>query len=194
MDTLSLVTPHLQPYLTINRLAGYTYTYAARTGSKPWQGVECVWHRKKISGGSWLYVATDAPEGPAAGPATRLLYVGSQTLDRMFRGDFPSGHPLKGKNFHHAQLRNEGGVDNLAEHLSRGNKVHIHAVPGEALTRLTAERGDWAWLAPLTQQPTEHVGYWFEQAILMESKPSWAWNVRPVDPTAARVLRGLGWR
>lgn len=193
MDTLALVAPHLQSYLTINTFADYTYTYAARTGSKPWQGVECIWHRKKISGGSWLYVATDASEGPAAGPAARLLYVGSQTADRMFRGDFPSGHPLKGKNFHHAQLRNDGGADNLVEHLARGHKAHIHVIPGEVLTRLTAERREWARLAPLTRQPSDHVAYWFEQAILMESKPRFAWNVRNADANAMNVLRALGW-
>ena len=192
MDTLTCIAPHLQPYFTISGLADYTYTYKARTGSKPWQGVQCEWHRKKISGGSWLYVATDSEAGPARSPACRLLYVGSQTADRMFRGDFPSGHPLKGRNFHHAQLRNEGSTDDLLGHLRRGGRVHIHVVSGEELTRMAVARPECRHLLPLTGQATEHTGYWFEQAILAEGKSRWAWNARGVDPNAEAVLRRHG--
>lgn len=55
-------------------------------------------HGKKCSGGSWLYIAIDDNADLSTLNNEQKLYVGSQSQDRMFRGD-----GLKGKNFHHAE-------------------------------------------------------------------------------------------
>jgi hypothetical protein len=195
MDTLALVAPHLSPYLTLTGLVpGGQYTYAKRTGPKLWPAIATVFHtpdRKKLPKGSWLYVATDNPAGPAGG-GFQPLYVGSQTMDRMFRGD-----GMGGLNFHHAQMRNERGRYTLAEHLDAGKRAYVHVISGDELVRLAHTREDWAPWRPLTAQLTKHVGYWFEQAILVEtvkgSSSPWAFNCAPADSTAVRLCRASGW-
>lgn len=111
----------------------------------------------------------------------------------MFRGDFPRGHPMKGRNFHHSEMRNETGTDNLVRHLAMGGKTHLHVVSGAELSRLSREHKDFRHFGPVIATPGQHVSYWFEQAILLERKPRFAWNVRNADAKATSVLRAHGW-
>lgn len=186
MNTLRLISPHLTPYLSITGLTGRTYTYRARYGDQPWPVVDLVMHRPKISGGSWLYVATDSEAGPIR--KCNLLYVGSQTVDRMFRGD-----GMDGRNFHHEQMRNASSPMNMVRYLREGGKVHIHVISGPELASLAHSQPDWGDLRPLVAQPSKHLGYWFEQAILMETKNHWIWNTNGPDRQAVQVLKTIGW-
>jgi hypothetical protein len=82
---------------------------------------------------------------------------------------------------------------NMVRHLREGGEVHIHLISGLDLASLAQSRPDWSHLRALVAQPTKHLGYWFEQAILMETKTQWAWNTNGPDRQAAQVLKALGW-
>jgi hypothetical protein len=103
MDIISRLSSHFERYLTIERVhASATYDYRAR-GMYGLPVFVTTMHRPKCAGGSWTYIAVAHGANPAALIPGERLYVGSQTMDRMFRGD-----GMRGTNFHHAQMRRQG--------------------------------------------------------------------------------------
>jgi len=112
----------------------------------------------------------------------------------MFRGDF-----LKGKNFHHNEMRKGNDERNLISYLQSGKKVKIYVITGIKLTSLVAEFDSFKKFLPFINYPSgrlrysfeEHPGYYFEQIILRESHNQWAWNTRGVDDKARKIMDEL---
>lgn len=186
MNIITLLSPFFERYITLERVHPHaTYNYKARNMFGV-PVIEATLHRPKCSPGSWLYVAVTMGASLASLRPGELLYVGSQTGDRMFRGD-----GLGGKNFHHAQMRAGNGDDNPVNFLRAGQKIDIHRVSAEQIGRAVAELPDLRYLQPLLNQPTKHVGYWIEQLTLHTQKGLWRWNTAPADGPAIALFRTL---
>ena len=135
---------------------------------------------------SWLYIAVLAGANLPSLTRREKLYVGSQTVDRMFRGD-----GMGGQNFHHAAMRSGNGEDNLENILCYGEKVHIYLISGTSIAKAVEEVQYLGPFKPLLHQPREHVGYWFEQFILYSEGKEWRWNKASAEAKARRVFRTL---
>lgn len=186
MNVLSLLAPHFEHYITLDRVhPSQTYDYKAREffGLPV---IDITMHQAKCRPDSWLYVAVAGGTRLATLEADAKLYVGSQTADRMFRGD-----GMGGLNFHHAQMRAGNGNDNSINYLRTGKKVDIYRISsaniGTAVREIPALRS----LASLLTQPTKHVGYWFEQFCLYADRHSWRWNTAGADAGAQAIIRSL---
>ena len=105
----------------------------------------------------------------------------------MFRGD-----GMGGNNFHHAQMRAGNGNDTLLNYLSAGHRVDIHRISAAGLRQAVLGTEALHRLAPLLEQPTRHVGYWFEQFVLHEDGESWRWNTAQVEGRARALFQMLG--
>lgn len=186
MNIVELLTPHFERYITINGVVpGKAYNYAARD-YRNLPVVDVSMHRPKCGPDSWLYVAVRATGNLAALLPEDKLYVGSQTPDRMFRGD-----GMQGRNFHHAEMRNGNGDRNLISYLKSGGKVDIHRISARGIERSVTGIEKLQVFAPLLRQPDEHIGYWFEQAILLHEVKDWAWNKQGAKKPAKQVIEGL---
>ena len=86
MSTIKKFSRYFQKYITITGLSGETYTYKARS-DKNYPVVDYVLHKEKCKLGSWLYIAVEGNSDLNNLDNAQKLYVGSQTQDRMFRGD-----------------------------------------------------------------------------------------------------------
>ena len=95
LDIINTLSPLFQRYITLKRVStAATYNYAARN-MHGWPVFDSTMHCPKCSGGSWTYVAVKGGANLLQLNDDERLYVGSQTLDRMFRGD-----GMDGKNHH----------------------------------------------------------------------------------------------
>lgn len=187
MSLIAHLAPHIERYLTLERVHPHaTYHYKAR-GFFDLPVIESTFHAPKCRPDSWLYVAAPSGSSLADLSPSDKLYVGSQTADRMFRGD-----GMGGKNFHHAQMRAGNGDDTLVNHLRAGHRVDIHRIAEAGLRQAVLATAALRRLAPLLEQPTQHVGYWFEQFVLHEDGRAWRWNTAPVEGRALAVFRALG--
>lgn len=110
------------------------------------------------------------------------LYIGSQTVDRMFRGD-----GMKGCNFHHAQMRAGNGADTLCAYLHAGGRVTIYRIAQDKLAK-AVQTPALQRLAALLSRPGKYVGYWFEQYVLATEGNQWRWNTAGADAAAHRLL------
>jgi hypothetical protein len=165
---------------------GKTYNYAARgVFSEPVVRIQ-LHGRKCATGQSWLYVAVAADAALATLRPHQKLYVGSQTQDRMFRGDGGVG----GSNFHHKQMR-DGGSDGggLIDHLRNEGPVEIFRASRERLSQVIASDASLRWMRPLLCE--KHLGEWCEDLVLMVEKPQWRWNIKPANKEHAKGLREL---
>ncbi len=118
MDIISTLAPLFERYITLESVhPSATYNYKAR-GMFGLPVFESTMHRPKCSGGSWTYVAVPGGAKLEALAAHERLYVGSQTGDRMFRGD-----AMGGRNFHHAQMRSGNGGDTPEALLRSGRSI-----------------------------------------------------------------------
>lgn len=186
MSLINHLAPRFERYLTLERVHPQaTYNYKARNFFDL-PVIESTFHAPKCRPDSWLYVAAPTGIFLADLSSSDKLYVGSQTADRMFRGDGKGG-----KNFHHAQMRAGNGNDTLVEYLRAGHRVDIHRIAAAALRQAVAETAPLRCLTPLLGQPTQHVGYWFEQLVLHQEGRAWRWNTAPVEGPALAVLRSL---
>lgn len=181
MPIITNLAPYFERYLTLERVHPMaTYNYKARELFGLPVFVHTM-HKPKCKTDSWLYVAVPADADLSTlGPDDRL-YVGSQTADRMFRGD-----GLKGNNFHHAQMRAGNGSDNPVQFLQSGRKISIHRISAKQIAHAVEGRPGLEAYRPLLWHPGKHVGYWFEQALLSEPR-AWRWNTASAD----KQLRGL---
>lgn len=187
IDLLPLLAKSLERYITLRRVVtGDTYDYAKR-GMFRLPVIESQRHLPKCTlGESWLYVAS--PEGA---PLDALrdedrLYLGSQTQDRMFRGDRRGGD-----NFHHAEMRKGNGADNLVTYLQAGGSVVIHRVASSRIAEVVGARPETAFLRKLADQPRtkrSHPAYWFEQYILSVQAGQWRWNTASASATVWSLL------
>lgn len=148
--------------------------------------VDCAMHEPKCRNGeSWLYWAMPLGLDLAAlGPNDRL-YVGAQTTDRMFRGD-----GLDGDNFHHNEMRQGRGADDLESWLANGNQVAVYRADAHRILDLVTNTPALACLAVLGGQPRtarKHLGWWFEQYVL-HSDGLWRWNVAPAHRALASLF------
>lgn len=183
--------PHLasvaEHYLTLHRVDPVrTYNYIARE-LRDQPVIECTRHLPKCAQGeSWLYVAI--PEGSQLrdlDPQDRL-YVGSQTQDRMFRGDGMSGN-----NFHHAEMRTGNGSDNLLSFLRSGNQARVYRFSASRIHEVVSACSELQALSPLTKQAEgnrKHPAWWFEQYLLHSERGMWRWNSAPATKLIADVL------
>lgn len=187
INLLSLLAPYFDRYFTLERVHPTdTYNYKAR-GFFEVPVIDITMHKAKCSTGSWMYVAVSGGANLARLAPDSKLYVGSQTkADRMFRGD-----GLRGRNFHHAQMRAGNGNDNPVSLLHSGKKVDLYRVSEESIALAVCEVSALRRLAPLLGQSTNHVGYWFEQFILSTEDRSWRWNTAGADRRAQEVMRCL---
>ena len=187
MSLIGYLSPHFERYLTLKRVHPQaTYHYKARK-LFDLPVIESAFHAQKCRNDSWLYVATPTSSKLSDLAPADHLYVGSQTADRMFRGD-----GMGGTNFHHAQMRAGNGADTLVAYLRTGYQVDIHRIAAAGLRRAVLGTSALTRLTPLLEQPTQHVGYWFEQFALYEYGRTWRWNTAPVEGRALAVFRGLG--
>lgn len=187
MSLIFHLAPVFERYLTLERVrAQATYNYKAR-GFFDLPVIESTFHAPKCRPDSWLYVAAPTGSSLAALSPSDKLYVGSQTADRMFRGD-----GMGGNNFHHAQMRAGNGNDTLLNYLSAGHRVDIHRISALGLRQAVLGTEALHRLAPLLEQPTRHVGYWFEQFVLHEDGKSWRWNTAQVEGRARALFQMIG--
>jgi len=188
MNTIKKLSRYFQKYITITGLTGETYTYKARS-DKNYPVVDYVLHKEKCKLGSWLYIAVDGNSDLNNLDNAQKLYVGSQTQDRMFRGD-----GLKGKNFHHLEMRKGFGQNNLEEYLQKGRTVEIYIISKGVLERGAAEAPELEHIAPILADDSlrkyaNHPAYWYEQIILSEEKRSWSWNEKGADSKAQEIIK-----
>ena len=189
MKTVKSLSKYFSLYLTIDGFTGETYTYKKRTDDV-FPEVSCKMHKPKCQPGSWLYIAIDGDANIQNLNQSDTLYVGSQTQDRMFRGD-----GLKGKNFHHAEIRKGNGMKNLEEHLSKRNSVKIFTLSKDTMEKFVIEDPDLMHLQIIHQEKYKktkiHPGYWLEQIILSEDIKEWAWNTKGVDSSAMAAIKRI---
>ncbi len=190
-DLPSLI-PHLsavaERYLTLLRVDPQrTYDYAARK-LRGLEVIEVDHHAPKCRvGESWLYFAVGASTDLTAMTSEDRLYVGAQTGDRMFRGD-----GLKGKNFHHAQMRAGNGKDTLSSYLIGGRQIAIYRVPAAVIARQVQDTAILQPLRILLSQPVtsvKHLGWWFEQYVLFTERGLWRWNTAQADKSLGDLFR-----
>src|SRR5687768_18317782 len=118
VSIVSLLAPYFERYITLERIHPTgTYNYKARDVSGA-QVIETTMHSRKCRPGSWLYIAVPVTANLVSLAPREKLYVGSQTRDRMFRGD-----GMAARNFHHAQMRGGNGEDNLENFMRSGEKA-----------------------------------------------------------------------
>ena len=114
------------------------------------------------------------------------LYVGSQTTDRMFRGD-----GMRGSNFHHAQMRAGNGADTPEAMLRSGQRIEIYRLDASSLKQEVADRPGLDAMRGLLANQTKHPGYWLEQFILHQEQGNWRWNTSGAASGIGRLLRQL---
>jgi hypothetical protein len=187
VNILPFLSPSFEHYITLERVhPTQTYNYAKRN-MYGLRVIEATRHLPKgKQGDSWLYVAV--PSGASLETLTNdeRLYVGSQTQDRMFRGD-----DLGGDNYHHAEMREGNGSDNPINFLHSGRKIEIHRISARSIAATLAHTGELAFLEPLTRQPRtpkSHTAYWFEQYILFVEAGRWRWNTAAATSTIVSIL------
>jgi hypothetical protein len=197
-NIVNLLAKHFTPYISVTGLVeNQTYPYRESEKGFPNERfpiVSLVLHLEKCKGKgkSWLYIAVDEDADLSTLDDKQQLYVGSQTEDRMFRG---AG--LKGKNFHHNEMRKGNGEQNLINYLQSEKKVKIYVIAGSKLSSLVEQLEDFKGLPPLINRPSfnskeNHPGFWFEQLILRESSTQWAWNTNGADKKAIKIMNELG--
>lgn len=186
MNVVSLLAPYFERYVTLERVhPSQTYDYKAR-GLFGLPVIEASLHKPKCSPDSWLYVAAPVDASLSSLAQGEKLYVGSQTSDRMFRGD-----AMGGRNFHHAQMRTGNGEDNPVNYLRAGGRVTVHRINAALIAAAFTEVPNFHRFRPLLSQPRKHVGYWLEQYVLMHELDEWRWNTAGADSAARAVLRLL---
>ena len=187
MNTINILGKYLQKYISISGLSGSTYTYKARS-KEPFPVVTHKLHKEKCKPGSWLYVALDSKADIKNIKNSDKLYIGSQTQDRMFRGD-----GLKGTNFHHLEMRKGNQHLNLINFLEAGNEVIIYRLGKDQLFQIAENEPDLKRIRPIIssskiQKFTNSPGYWFEQIVLYQEKECWDWNTKHSDSNARAVI------
>lgn len=187
MNVLASLAPYFERYLTLERVhPTATYNYKAR-GFFNWPVIDVTMHRPKCTSGSWLYVAAPTDAALSVLAADQKLYVGSQTGDRMFRGD-----DMGGRNFHHAQMRAGNGDDTPVNYLQSGRRVDLHRIGETSMRRALSETQSLAKVASaINSMSKNHLGYWLEHVILALAPKQWRWNTAAADREAARIARGL---
>ena len=174
-------------YITIKGFTGEEYTYKKRS-DKNYRVVDIELHKEKCKPGSWLYIAVEGNSDVIDLDDSQKLYVGSQTKDRMFRGD-----GLDGKNFHHQQMREGNGQNNLEEYLQLGGTVDIFIIGKDILEELAAKVTELqfvsAILADDSLKRTDQPGWWYEQIILSEEKESWSWNIKGAGSDVKKAVK-----
>lgn len=188
MDIISTIAPLFERYITLERVHPTSkYDYKAR-GMFSLPVFECTMHRPKCAAGSWTYVAVPAGADLAHLAEGQRLYVGTQTVDRMFRGD-----GMKGSNFHHAQMRAGNGSDTPEALLRAGQRIDIYRLDATRLATFLASRphvqAQVPGLLQLIGHPAKHPGYWLEQFILHHEAKTWRWNTSGADREVERLLR-----
>jgi len=169
MSTFNNLSGNFVKYITIKGLTGGTYNYR----SKNHPVVDYELHKEICKNGSWLYIAVEGNSDVMNLNDSQKLYVGcKKERDRMFR-------PSKGKNFHHKEMREGNGQNNLEVYLQIGGTVDIYII--DILEMLDAEVSERQYMAAILADPPkyrEHPAHWYEQIILSQEKRSWSWNTQ----------------
>jgi len=174
-------------YITLTRVhPSRTYDYAKR-GMFGLPVFESHLHASKCkSGESWIYFAIPEGASPKALRPQDRLYVGAQTQDRMFRGD-----GMRGENFHHAQMRAGNGADTPHALLTGGKSIVIYRSAAQRLSAAIEADPTLARLRTLVEQPQtakQHLGWWYEQYVLLSEPGQWRWNTATADAALARLF------
>lgn len=186
-DPPTSLAQHFEHYLTLVRVVpGLTYNYAARRQSD----LPVIEHRrhgpKCALGEEWTYTAVPVGADLRRLGTEQRLYVGAQTSDRMFRGDY-----VRDENFHHAEMRRGRDRDNLDSFLASGGCVDVYRLPMHRFRAQTQQDLVLRRLLALPTSSRQHFGYWAEQLLLIRSGP-WRWNVAAPSTSTAARLRGVG--
>lgn len=140
-------------------------------------------------GQSWLYVAVKHGANLAHLASGERLYVGSQTLDRMFRADVARGI----HNFHHREMRSGCGDDNLESFLAAGGQADILIASADALREIFEHNPALVAIMPALTALTargKHLAHWIEQHVLMVEAGQWRWNKAGPESMAVRFFCG----
>ena len=172
MSTFNNIYSKFVKYITIKGLTGGTYNYR----SKNHPVVDYELHKEICKNSSWLYIAVEGNSDVLDLVDFKKLYVGcKKERARMFRG-------LNGKNFHHKEMREGNGQNNLEVYLQIGGTVDIFIIGKDILEELAAKVTELqfisAILADASLKRTDQPGWWYEQIILSEEKESWSWNIK----------------
>ncbi len=180
MSQLPNLIAHLAPvaerYITLLRVhPTKRYNYAKRN-FYDLPVIEINQHSEKCKNGdSWLYFSVPTTASLSALLPQDRLYVGSQTQDRMFRGD-----GLNGQNFHHAEMRAGKGSDTPIAFLNEDRQIDIYRVASNKIAALVSSNPaleKLRVLAELPRTPRQHLGWWYEQYVLLSEPNQWRWNI-----------------
>lgn len=129
-----------------------------------------------------MYIAVDQGADLEDLQDGQLLYIGSQTQDRMFRGNDLDGNGLGGINYHHAEMRKgRGHGRNLISHLEMGRMVDIYRISGVDIEDAVADSDVLMPYLELMLSEEKHPGYWLEQIILDKTFHQWQWNSKGAE-------------
>ena len=185
-NLIAHLTPIAENYLTLVRVhPTQRYNYAARNFFNL-PVIELDKHGLKCKQGeSWLYFAVPKTAKLSLLATDERLYVGSQTQDRMFRGD-----GLNGTNYHHAEMRMGNGSDTPVNYLS-DNQIEIYRVSAPEIAALVKADSKLQALRVLLEQTftsRKHLGWWFEQYILYTEPKQWRWNTAAADKSLSKLF------
>jgi hypothetical protein len=190
MDIIQTFSNYFQPYLSVKGIRiDQSYNYAAR-GMFDLPIFDLAMHRSKTPKGAWTYLAVPAGSSLSALKENERLYVGCQTSDRMFRGDFDK--ELRGKNFHHHQMRTGRNGDNAETYLKSGMRFDIFVLDAQSLLLKIANDSSLSHLTELMSQLGNHPGYWLEQFILATQSGRWRWNQKGAESGVLSFLMKRG--
>lgn len=168
-------------------VADKTYDYGARKlFDLPVVDHELLRPRDKSE--SIIYMAVDLNIDVHEVTPEDLLYVGSEAAgsSRMFRGD-----GLRGRNFHHKEMRSGRAGKNLVQHLVENGPVMVLSASGDLAVEQLASNplldGYGVYYqhileanASKSRKGIGH-GYALEQLILLKDGQVWDWNSKGAD-------------
>ena len=82
----------------------------------------------------------------------------------------------------------------LPDWLRTHGPIYIHRIDGHDLISLVPGTSRWDGIAALQRSSRYHIGYWFEQAILIERRARFPWNEGGAGEPALSALLRLGFR
>jgi hypothetical protein len=88
-------------------------------------------------------------------------------------------------------MRAGNGDRNLETFVRAGGKVDIYRASSAALRDAVQKVEGLKRFSVLLEQPTKHLGYWFEQAVLVLEPGQWAWNTQGAEDKAKKIVSTL---
>lgn len=187
MSTLNSFAKYFDKYIELHEFTGDTYTYKARS-VKPFREIRSTFYQTKSQAKNIVYIALDSNADINNLQDKDKLYIGSQTVDRMHRGDGKGG-----KNFHHKEMRTGNGSENLENYLKQGNSVTVYILDKAKIESITQNDPDLIHLHEYVRNNSNpkkigYYGYWIEQLILHEEGQNWSWNKKGAEVNVRTLM------